>query len=130
MVGLLHHNQCLDLTEENHKRQDYFGFTNHVEHPARLNPPVHNNPPVTLGVYLMKKEQKKLHRQTRRDAKKELQEKVRLGLIPPPEPKVRISNLIQVLATEEVQDTTRVEAHVRAHMAKGQKSHEEANAAQ
>lgn len=118
-----------DLTEENPKREDYFGITNLVEHPAQLNPPVDNDTPVTLGVYLTKKEQKKLRRQTRREAQKELQEKVRLGLTPPPEPKVRISNLMRVLGTEAVQDPTKVEAHVRAQMAKRQKAHEEANAA-
>ncbi|KAL6044187.1 hypothetical protein STEG23_019867, partial [Scotinomys teguina] len=118
-----------DLTEENPKREDYFGITNLVEHPAQLNPPVDNDTPVTLGVYLTKKEQKKLRRQTRREAQKELQEKVRLGLMPPPEPKVRISNLMRVLGTEAVQDPTKVEAHVRAQMAKRQKAHEEANAA-
>ncbi|NXG59817.1 PRPF3 protein, partial [Hemiprocne comata] len=113
------------------------------------------------------------------EAQKELQEKVRLGLMPPPEPKgkqalgshhqwpglsvavgalqaaeppwvvmdgwvggiqldqepgvvflaVRISNLMRVLGTEAVQDPTKVEAHVRAQMAKRQKAHEEANAA-
>ncbi|XP_009876662.1 PREDICTED: U4/U6 small nuclear ribonucleoprotein Prp3 [Apaloderma vittatum] len=111
------------------KRDEYFGITNLVEHPAQLSPPVDSDTPVTLGVYLTKKEQKKLRRQTRREAQKELQEKVRLGLMPPPEPKVRISNLMRVLGTEAVQDPTKVEAHVRAQMAKRQKAHEEANAA-
>uniref|UniRef100_A0AAX7UF55 U4/U6 small nuclear ribonucleoprotein Prp3 n=1 Tax=Astatotilapia calliptera TaxID=8154 RepID=A0AAX7UF55_ASTCA len=100
-----------------------------VEHPAQMSPPVDTDKPVTLGVYLTKKEQKKLRRQTRREGQKELQEKVRLGLMPPPEPKVRISNLMRVLGTEAVQDPTKVEAHVRAQMAKRQKAHEEANAA-
>ncbi|XP_025048802.1 U4/U6 small nuclear ribonucleoprotein Prp3 isoform X2 [Alligator sinensis] len=119
----------LDLAAGTSKREDYFGITNLVEHPAQLNPPVDSDTPVTLGVYLTKKEQKKLRRQTRREAQKELQEKVRLGLMPPPEPKVRISNLMRVLGTEAVQDPTKVEAHVRAQMAKRQKAHEEANAA-
>lgn len=108
---------------------------------------VNTEKPVTLGVYLTKKEQKKLRRQTRREGQKEVQEKVRLGLMPPPEPKgshssdsisnhylqrgiiltcvflfpVRISNLMRVLGTEAVQDPTKVEAHVRAQMAKRQK---------
>uniref|UniRef100_A0A8C2IK22 U4/U6 small nuclear ribonucleoprotein Prp3 n=1 Tax=Cyprinus carpio TaxID=7962 RepID=A0A8C2IK22_CYPCA len=97
------------------------GVTNLVEHPIQMAPPVDTDKPVTLGVYLTKKEQKKLRRQTRREAQKELQEKVRLGLMPPPEPKVRISNLMRVLGTEAVQDPTKVEAHVRAQMAKRQK---------
>uniref|UniRef100_A0A3P9I2H0 U4/U6 small nuclear ribonucleoprotein Prp3 n=1 Tax=Oryzias latipes TaxID=8090 RepID=A0A3P9I2H0_ORYLA len=108
---------------------EFFGVTNLVEHPTQMRPPVDTDKPVTLGVYLTKKEQKKLRRQTRREAQKELQEKVRLGLMPPPEPKVRISNLMRVLGTEAVQDPTKVEAHVRAQMAKRQKAHEEANAA-
>ncbi|KAM8921636.1 U4/U6 small nuclear ribonucleoprotein Prp3 isoform 2-T2 [Pelodytes ibericus] len=120
----------IDLTEESVlKREDFHGITNLVEHPAQLSPPVDGDAPVTLGIYLTKKEQKKLRRQTRREAQKELQEKVRLGLMPPPEPKVRISNLMRVLGTEAIQDPTKVEAHVRAQMAKRQKAHEEANAA-
>ncbi|KFM03038.1 U4/U6 small nuclear ribonucleoprotein Prp3 [Aptenodytes forsteri] len=99
------------------KRDEYFGITNLVEHPAQLNPPVglrarkrawcllcftaaasrcptgasHSSSPVSLAV--------------------------------------RISNLMRVLGTEAVQDPTKVEAHVRAQMAKRQKAHEEANAA-
>ncbi|XP_077320349.1 U4/U6 small nuclear ribonucleoprotein Prp3 [Lithobates pipiens] len=110
-------------------REEFHGITNLVEHPAQLNPPVDKDAPVSLGIYLTQKEQKKLRRQTRREAQKELQEKVRLGLMPPPEPKVRISNLMRVLGTEAVQDPTKIEAHVRAQMAKRQKAHEEANAA-
>ncbi|KAG8449862.1 hypothetical protein GDO86_016511 [Hymenochirus boettgeri] len=120
----------IELTEECLKnREEFHGITNLVEHPAQLNPPVDRDAPVTLGIYLTKKEQKKLRRQTRREGQKELQEKVRLGLMPPPEPKVRISNLMRVLGTEAIQDPTKVEAHVRAQMAKRQKAHEEANAA-
>ncbi|KAL0985209.1 hypothetical protein UPYG_G00154120 [Umbra pygmaea] len=120
-----------DLSIEiNFQQLEFFGVTNLVEHPAQISPPVDTDKPgVTLGVYLTKKEQKKLRRQTRREGQKELQEKVRLGLMPPPEPKVRISNLMRVLGTEAVQDPTKVEAHVRAQMAKRQKAHEEANAA-
>lgn len=35
---------------------------------------------------------------------------------------------MRVLGTEAVQDPTKMEAHVRAQMAKRQKAHEEANA--
>jgi len=46
-----------------------------------------NNEPVKITVLLTKAERKKLRRQGRTEAQKELQEKIRLGLIPPPEPK-------------------------------------------
>ncbi|XP_031432876.1 U4/U6 small nuclear ribonucleoprotein Prp3 isoform X2 [Clupea harengus] len=119
----------IDLGCKVFKEIELFGVTNLVEHPAQMSPPVDGDKPVTLGVYLTKREQKKLRRQTRREGQKEVQEKVRLGLMPPPEPKVRISNLMRVLGTEAVQDPTKVEAHVRAQMAKRQKAHEDANAA-
>uniref|UniRef100_A0A669DLT7 U4/U6 small nuclear ribonucleoprotein Prp3 n=1 Tax=Oreochromis niloticus TaxID=8128 RepID=A0A669DLT7_ORENI len=126
VVGLFHPILILNIE---FAIRNLFGVTSLVEHPAQMSPPVDTDKPVTLGVYLTKKEQKKLRRQTRREGQKELQEKVRLGLMPPPEPKVRISNLMRVLGTEAVQDPTKVEAHVRAQMAKRQKAHEEANAA-
>ena len=78
---------------------------------------------------LTKKERKKMRKQNRSEIQKEYQEKIRLGLLPPPEPKVRMANLMRVLGTEAVQDPTKVEAHVRAQMAKRQKAHEDANAA-
>ncbi|XP_058832427.1 U4/U6 small nuclear ribonucleoprotein Prp3 [Topomyia yanbarensis] len=104
-------------------------ITNLIEHPTQMRAPNESSRPVYLPVFLTKKERKKLRRQNRREAWKEEQEKIRLGLEPPPEPKLRISNLMRVLGTEAVQDPTKIEAHVREQMAKRQKAHEEANAA-
>ncbi|CAL1540677.1 unnamed protein product [Lymnaea stagnalis] len=110
-------------------RQAFYGITNLVEHPTQIAPPVDCKDEVSIPVFLTKKERKKLRRQNRREAEKEIQEKIRLGLAPPLEPKVRMANLMRVLGTEAVQDPTKVEAHVRAQMAKRQRQHEEANAA-
>ncbi|CAG5077489.1 Similar to PRPF3: U4/U6 small nuclear ribonucleoprotein Prp3 (Homo sapiens) [Cotesia congregata] len=104
-------------------------ITNLVEHPIQMRPPTESSRPVYMPVFLTKKERKKLRRQNRREAWKEEQEKIRLGLEPPPEPKLRISNLMRVLGTEAIQDPTKIEAHVRQQMAKRLKAHEDANAA-
>lgn len=104
-------------------------ITNLIEHPVQVRPV---NDPIRaayLPVFLTKKEQKKLRRQNRREAWKEEQEKIRLGLIDPPEPKLKISNLMRVLGTEAIQDPTKIEAHVREQMARRQKAHEEDNQA-
>lgn len=105
------------------------GITTLVEHPTMMKPPAEPEKEIAIPVYLTKKERKKLRRQNQTEAQKELQEKIRLGLVPPPEPKVRMANLMRVLGTEAVQDPTKVEAHVRAQMVKRQRAHEEANAA-
>jgi U4/U6 small nuclear ribonucleoprotein PRP3 len=65
-------------------------ITNLIEHPIQAFPPNESIRPVFLPVFLTKKEQKKLRRQNRREAWKEEQEKIRLGLIDPPEPKLKL----------------------------------------
>ena len=54
-------------------------------------------------------EKKKLRKQRRREVELEKQEKIQLGLMEKPEPKVEISNLMCVLKTEAVQDPTKME---------------------
>lgn len=104
-------------------------ITNLVEHPTQMRPPTDPLKPVYMQMFLTSQERKKLRRQNRREAWKEDQEKIRLGLEAPPEPKLRISNLMRVLGTEAIQDPTKIEAHVRQQMAKRLKIHEDANAA-
>lgn len=47
---------------------------------------------INIPVYLTKKERKKLRRQNRQEAQKDLQEKIRIGLAPQPEPKGNITS--------------------------------------
>ncbi|KAF1466862.1 U4/U6 small nuclear ribonucleoprotein Prp3, partial [Megadyptes antipodes antipodes] len=104
------------------KRDEYFGITNLVEHPAQLNPPGTAPVLVDLAVKLDTKCSERLALGgVNRRAASHGSSPVSLA--------VRISNLMRVLGTEAVQDPTKVEAHVRAQMAKRQKAHEEANAA-
>ena len=102
-------------------------FNNLVEHPIQLKP-LEPKGPVHIPVFLTKKEQKKLRRQNRREAWKEKQDKIRLGILPPDQAKVKISNMMRVLESDAVQDPTKVEAHVRAQMAKRLANHEKMNA--
>ena len=98
-------------------------ITNLIEHPIQLKAPDEPSQAPILKVYLTKKERKKLRRQNRRELLKEQMEKVRLGLAPPPEPKVKISNLMKVLGSDAIQDPTKMEAHVREQMANRLKKH-------
>lgn len=50
--------------------------------------PLESTKSVSVPMFLTKKEQKKMRRQNRREAWKEKQDKIRLGLVLPDEPKV------------------------------------------
>ncbi|KAL0081390.1 pre-mRNA processing factor 3-domain-containing protein [Phycomyces blakesleeanus] len=102
--------------------------TLYVHHPIPIKPPSElTGPAVSRSLMLTKKERKKLRRQQRQETQKEKQDKIRLGLLPPDPPKVKISNLMRVLGDEAIQDPTKIEAKVRKEMELRQKQHETAN---
>ncbi|KAJ1674459.1 U4/U5/U6 small nuclear ribonucleoprotein prp3, partial [Spiromyces aspiralis] len=82
-----------------------------------------------IALMLTKKERKKLRRQRRMELHKEKQDKIRLGLLPPDPPKVRLANLMRVLGQEAVQDPTKVEKAVREQVAQRHRVHLETNEA-
>ena len=67
-------------------KADY--ISNLVEHPLEVEAPGEAEEAADLKVYLTAKERKKLRRMNRREAWKEKQDKIRLGLEPAPEAKV------------------------------------------
>merc|ERR1711879_645340 len=109
-----------DFGAEEYQLQD---VSNLIEHPIEMEPPMKNTSTVQLPVYLTKRERKKIRRLRRKEDQKEEQEKIRLGLVPAPEPKVRLANMMQVLANEAVIEPSKVEAKVREQMAQRQKAH-------
>ncbi|EDV25736.1 uncharacterized protein TRIADDRAFT_37477 [Trichoplax adhaerens] len=108
---------------------EFRAITKLVEHPPSVKIPGDQPEQIAPKVYLTKKERKKIRRQKRKDIEAEKQERVRLGAVAPPEPKVKLSNLMRVLGNEAIQDPTKVEAHVRKQMVQRQRVHEAANAA-
>lgn len=69
----------------------------------------------------MRKQKRQADLQDKRD-------RVRMGLVPPDPPKVRLANLMKVLTSDAVQDPTRVEARVRREVAMRKHNHEKMNA--
>ncbi|KAM3174696.1 hypothetical protein ACTXT7_010020 [Hymenolepis weldensis] len=103
-------------------------ITDLIEHPIKLKAPTALDKVPEIPLLLTKKERKKLRRQNRQEAQKERQERVRLGLEKPPEPKVKLANIMRALGTEAVQDPSKVEAYVRKQMESRKRAHEAANA--
>jgi U4/U6 small nuclear ribonucleoprotein PRP3 len=87
-----------------------------------------------LNIYLTKEERKKLRRQRRLETQREEQEKIALGLLPAPPPKVKLSSLPRMLAqpgnqlgNESVSDPTRLAAEIKAQSEARAAAHQEAN---
>jgi U4/U6 small nuclear ribonucleoprotein PRP3 len=101
-------------------------ITNLIQHPIPIQPPeAASQAPKDL--MLTEKERKKLRRQRRMEAHKEKQDKIKLGILPPEKPKVKIANLYKVLGTEAVLDPTQIEVRVRKEMAAREQAHLEHN---
>ncbi|KAI8828713.1 pre-mRNA processing factor 3-domain-containing protein [Chytriomyces cf. hyalinus JEL632] len=95
-----------------------------IQHPVPIQPPADLGPPPPKPLMLTKQERKKLRRQRRLEAQKEKRDKIRIGLLPPDQPKVKLSNFTRVLGVEAVQDPTKIEALVRAQMRQRQLKHD------
>ena len=102
-------------------------ITIYIQHPVLLEPPQSKNSVTMKPMYLTKVEQAKLRRQRRSAEHKEQQAKIRLGLEPPPPPKVKKSNLMRVLGEQAVKDPTAVEARVNREIAERKSQHIGAN---
>ncbi|KAG0239538.1 pre-mRNA processing factor 3-domain-containing protein [Mortierella sp. GBAus27b] len=106
-------------------------ITHYIQHPVPIEPPneaarAANAKPRPL--MLTTKERKKLRRQRRRELLKEKQDKVRLGLLPPDAPKVKLANMMRVLGQEAVLNPTEVEMKVREQVAARLQGHLDMNA--
>ena len=100
-----------------------------VEHPVLLDPPGEAPPPPPQPLKLTRRELKKMRTQRRLAREQEKQDLIRQGLLEPPKPKVKISNLMRVLGAEAAADPTAIEAEVRRQMAERAAAHEDRNLA-
>ncbi|KAM0201650.1 hypothetical protein ACHAPA_003744 [Fusarium lateritium] len=102
-------------------------ITEYIQHPVALEPPQDRHLPAAKPMFLTKTEREKLRRQRRMAELKEVQAKIRLGLVPAPPPKVKKGNLMRVLGDVAVKDPTAVEARVNREIAERHQKHIETN---
>ncbi|XP_024462972.2 protein RDM16 isoform X3 [Populus trichocarpa] len=124
--GTYGENDDVLITEHRLKRDK---ITIYVQHPRPIEPPAEPAPPPPQPLKLTKKEQKKLRTQRRLAREKDRQEMIRQGLIEPPKPKVKMSNLMKVLGSEATQDPTRLEKQIRTAAAEREQAHIDRNTA-
>lgn len=104
-------------------------ITIYVQHPVLLPAPQDQFMPAPKPLMLTTKERQKLRRQRRMASMKEEQAKIRLGLVEPPPPKVKKSNMMRVYGEQAVKDPTAVEARVNREIAQRAEDHERDNEA-
>jgi U4/U6 small nuclear ribonucleoprotein PRP3 len=102
-------------------------ITLYVQHPPLLKAPQDQRLVEIKPLYLTTKEQAKARRMRRAADLKEKQAKIRLGLEPPPPPKVKRGNMMRVMGEQAIADPTAVEMLVEQQIAQRQHDHEEAN---
>ncbi|KAF4581346.1 hypothetical protein EYR40_002934 [Pleurotus pulmonarius] len=100
----------------------------YIQHPIPIPAPGDKNKLELKPLMLTKKEQKKMRKRRRAAELQDKRDRIRMGLIPPDPPKVRLANIMKVLTSDAVQDPTRVEARVRREVAIRKHGHEKMNA--
>jgi len=65
----------------------------------------------------------------RQERTQEIRDKIKMGILQPPPPKVKMSNLMRVLGDEAIADPSAVEKRVRAQVEQRRKEHEQRNEA-
>ncbi len=101
----------------------------YIQHPPTFvgyGPPSVNN--VAIPVYLTKRERKRVRRQHRFEKEQEKRDKIALGLMPPPTPKMKLSNFMAILGEKAVADPSKMEKLVRAEVSGRYEKHLEHNA--
>lgn len=102
-------------------------ITAYVQHPVLVKPPQEQLLVQPKPMYLTQKERKKIRRMHRAEEHKEQQAKIRLGLEPPPPPKVKRGNMMRVMGEQAIADPTAVEMLVEGQIQERHDKHLQAN---
>lgn len=98
--------------------------TSYIQHPVLIQPIwVGTKQSDITPMFLTKKERKRMRKNDRQLRHKEMQDRIKLGLDPPPEPKVKLSNLMNVLTNEAIRDPTAVENRVKQQVEERLRKH-------
>jgi U4/U6 small nuclear ribonucleoprotein PRP3 len=102
-------------------------ITLYIQHPPLLKAPQDQRLVQVKPMYLTTKETQKLRRMRRAADLKEHQAKIRLGLEPPPPPKVKRGNMMRVMGEQAIADPTAVEMLVESQIQQRHDDHITAN---
>merc|ERR1719436_414172 len=104
-------------------------ITPYVEHPIPIKMNIEKEVAEAAMMHLTPKERKKLRRLKRQERTQEIRDKIKMGILQPPPPKVKMSNLMRVLGDEAIADPSTVEKRVRQQVEQRRREHEQRNEA-
>ena len=84
-----------------------------IEHPNELKPSNVTSKPIVVPEKLTKDEMRKKRRSERAEKMNEIRQKIKIGEMEAPAPKVKMANLMSVLTDDAIQDPTKMEKYVR-----------------
>lgn len=102
-------------------------ITSYVYHPVFIKPLWEKSEELPSNLHLTKQEMKRKRRNERQEKLKIKQDRIKLGLDEPPPPKVKLSNLMNVLTNEAIKDPTAVEQQVRQEVEQRLQQHLQTN---
>merc|ERR1719247_1709040 len=79
-------------------------ITPYIEHPIPIKITTEKEATEAPMMHLTPKERKKLRRLKRQERTQEIRDKIKMGILQPPPPKVKMSNLMRVLGDEAIAD--------------------------
>lgn len=103
-------------SHDNEYKVDPNRITDLVEHPIPIKPvasKVKEEKARPLSMNLIPEERKKLRRRMRQQKAQEMRDKVKMGLVKQPPPKVKLANLMRVMGDNQIANPTAIEAQVR-----------------
>jgi len=103
-------------------------ITHLVEHPVPLQGNRSSGSRTITKAYLTEKEREKLRRLNRKEKQQEMQDKIRMGLMRPPPPRMKMKTLMQGHGNEAVAGPSAIEQAARAQAEQRVREHEERNA--
>jgi len=102
-----------------------------IQHPVPILPPnaKKNDATKKPTLHLTKKETKRQRKLRRADRQRELQDMQAAGIIPPPKPRLTLSNFMRVLGDQAVLDPSKMELKVMEQMEARKEKHDKMNEA-
>lgn len=112
-------------SDEDEDEEDIHPSIRYINHPVPIEI---GNEVIIPRVYLTKKEQKKVRRNRRKIQREERETNIKLGLMSKPEPKVKLSNMMNVYENNQnITDPTAWEQTVKTQVIERKRIHEDEN---